>query len=469
VIVGKLPEAPAGAAAISDAGRVDAAPARPLDAGSDRTAHTVGIEPGSYSELCSGSGSVLTSVRADGSASACEARVERRIFSYGLCACEALRIEGESFLVDSFDSSAASYVAGQTGGNVGLAGAGLTLANDTQILGSFFVAGAGLLPLSAASFVVSGDLKSNATLQISGGAQRIVRDLWAGSDVEVSGGSLRVERDVYQAAQHGGIDALSIGGARYTREVSVPPPCTCGAAAPIDVAALVAQAAVRNDNAAASFDPEALAVPSIVTDAHALPCGRLYGPSLTLDGFSTFAWLATERTALFLQGDLRVAGTSTLMVGAPLSGELDLFIAGNIDIAAGSTLTLGSPTRPAKMRVFLAGQIKSQGTLGLAAQLYAPNATFSTATNGVELDQYGAVYARAIQLVNDRFHYDRAILESGPACTASQPVSCVSCHECPDELACKAGSCQPCMADSDCCEPAVCADGKCRALVSSWP
>jgi|GEM_PF-1082283 len=483
VIVGKLPRPSMPDAGRSESG-VDAASVGaagsqpPRDASLavappvprlDRTPYTVAIETSSYSELCNGSGSVLTSVRADGSASPCEARVERRVFGYGLCACEALQIEGESFLIDSFDSSAGAYTAGETGGNVGLAGTRMTLAHDTQILGSLSIAGDGVLPLAAASLVVSGDLKSNAALQVRGGMQRIVRDLWAGSDVVVSAGSLRVEGDAYQASQHTGLDALSIGGVRHQSELEVPEPCRCDAAAPIAVDALVAQASEQHDNAAASFDPSALAVGSLVTDAHVLPCGRLYGTSLTLDGPSTFVWMAMGRTALFLQGDLRVAESSTLMVGAPLSGELDLFVAGNIEVAASATLSLGASTRPAAMRVFVGGEINAQGSIQLAAQLYAPNATFSTAANTVDLDQFGAIYARSIQLVNDRFHYDRAILHTGPACVASQPVSCASCYECPEELACTAGTCQPCESDSDCCEPTVCTAGKCRPLVSSWP
>ncbi|HET8937742.1 MAG TPA: hypothetical protein VFN67_30065 [Polyangiales bacterium] len=92
-------------------------------------------------EFCKGSGIAISSQRADAARTDCEARIERRVVAYGLCACEELRTDPASFSIDSFDSSRGAYSAGQTGGNVGVSSASLQLADNTQILGSLWVAG----------------------------------------------------------------------------------------------------------------------------------------------------------------------------------------------------------------------------------------------------------------------------------------------------------------------------------------
>jgi CheY-like chemotaxis protein len=68
-----------------------------------------------------------------GGASDCEARVERRLFGYGLCACDALQLTGDTFLIDSFDSRNGVYKAGQTGGSVGVGSARAQFANHTEL------------------------------------------------------------------------------------------------------------------------------------------------------------------------------------------------------------------------------------------------------------------------------------------------------------------------------------------------
>ena len=440
---------------------------------SDLSRFTLSVDARPHAEFCKGRGIAISSQRADAAPADCESRIEPRVFAYGLCACEELRTDPASFLIDSFDSGRGAYSAGQTGGNVGLSSASLQLADDTQILGSLWVAGEGALALAAPRFTLSGDLKTNATLHVNAQNQHIVRDLWTAGDIVVNAGSLRVGRDAYQAFDRSGLAAIDVAGERrIARDLHVPAPCSCQTDAPIDVQALVKQAAANNDNAALSFDASTLEIPGLITNEQILPCGRLHAPSLTVQSTSTY-WLSSNtRTALFVSGDLTVGAYSTLSLnnGAtlPPNGELDVFIAGDLNVEANSTLALGFPARPAATRVFVAGQINARGILVLAAELYAPNASFASATLA-DAEMYGAIYARKIQLPSKRFHYDRAILDSGEACRAPAPQACSSCSDCPDDLSCRQGTCQPCQLDADCCEPLTCSARKCQILVSNWP
>lgn len=446
------------------------------DAGDGRAAEpmattgSVHIETGSHDAFCQGQGPALHERSDD--ASRCGARLMRKLFSYALCACDELRIEGDSFVLDSFDSRAGVYRAGETGAAVGSNGPLSALATDTQLLGSVLLASDEPLVLSK-RVIVAGDLKTNGTLDTSGSELAVGRDLWVGGDIRTSGGSITVARDVYQTARRIGVGDVQLGGRTFaSTDFRVEPPCACGDGDRIDVAALVAQARAMNDNEAVGWSPDPLALIGAGTsEAHSLPCGRLFLSETVVLNLSTFGAFATGRSALFIDGDFTVASLATVHLGV-LSGELDVFIRGNLSVESNSTLLFGDTARPAATRVFIGGEVTARGMIVLGAQLYAPNATIDVTPVARDLgaEAYGAVFARDIRgLGAGRVHYDRAILDAEPACSAPAPQRCDGCHECPGDLACVHGECAACATDADCCAPNVCANGSCLPLVTSWP
>jgi hypothetical protein len=436
----------------------------------------VGIEVGTHDQFCQGRGVALQSLHA-GTATDCHAQIERRLFSYALCACNELRLQTDSFLLDSFDSSQGAYMKSQTGAAVGVNGSLAPLAGDTQLLGSVRVADGGSIALTGTNFFVSDDFRTNAALEAGTATARFARDLWVAGDIHAQQNALAVERDAYQTPGHTGISSLQIGGSAHpSTDFSVPPPCACDDAAPLDVAALVDQARIMNDNAASGWSPDSLSVGffGLIAD---LPCGRLYAKSLVVPSGNGANLSVRGRTALFIDGDVTLGSTSTVNVAtADSGGELDLFIRGSIVIDATSTLTLGAAARPAALRVYVGGDIMVKppiSTIPFHAQLYAPHASVELPapnTLGILTEVHGSIFARNISVSSkQRMHYDRAILHASAECSAPAPQRCDACQECPGDLACVAGSCSACTRDADCCAPTTCANGKCQTLVSNAP
>jgi hypothetical protein len=460
----------AGMAAASGAG--GAAATHPSDA--------LGVEMGARDQFCHGRGVALQSVA--NHVADCSPRAERELFSYALCACNELRLQGDGFSLDSFDSTQGTYLNSQSGAAVGVNASLSQLATDTQLLGSLRVAGAGSIALPGTNFLVADDFKTNAALQANGAGTKFGRDLWVASDIHAPQDAIVVGRDAYQAPGHTGIRSLSVAGTAYTStDFSVPPPCPCDDAALLDIPALVDQARTMNDNAAAGWSADALSVGllGLITD---LPCGRLFANTISVPSGTNATLTLHGRTALFVAGDVKVEAVATLFIATPApagqppnTGELDLFIRGNLMLATTSTIFLGDNARPAALRVYVGGDIVMAypSSIPLGAQLYAPNATVDVpvpASTGIAGDAYGSIFARNIRSSGkQRMHYDRAILHAGAECSAAAPQRCDGCQQCPGDLACVAGSCSACTRDADCCAPSVCTNGKCQSLVSNFP
>jgi hypothetical protein len=171
---------------------------------------------------------------------------------------------------------------------------------------------------------------------------------------------------------------------------------------------------------------------------------------------------SSKRTALFIDGN--VTATNDFNFDPGTTGELDVFISGSLLITTASVV--GNVLRPFALRLYV-GDSFSAGLSTIAAQVYAPN-------SGVQLsgttEFYGSLVAKGVVVSGaEHLHFDRAILEAGKTCSATPPVSCDSCNQCPGALACVAGSCSPCTRDADCCEPLSCSSGACGALVVPAP
>ena len=439
------------------------------------TPDQLSIEPGTRDQFCGARGPAVRSVRPG---SDCPTRIERRFFSHALCACDWLRLIGDSSQIDSYDSSQGPYVTGELGASIGVNGGLTVLSPDSRVLGGVFASDDETLVLGgSAALTVSGDLKTNATLQALVTGTSIARDLWVGGDIVALQDAITVGRDVYQRSGRSGGDSLKVGGLR--REVdtfNIPAPCACDPASLLDVPALVEQARTMNDNAALGWSPDALKFGSFVTTSPMLPCGRLFVNAISVSGddplfaglaVSTIDIAAGQRTALFVDGDVTAQGVATLSLGTK-GGELDVFIRGNLLAETSSSILLGSnlmdPTaqpRPAALRVYVGGNVIVRGSLAVFGELYAPHAAIDVAFQAG--DSYGSIFARTIQTVGtQRLHYDRAILQTGEECSAPAPQRCDGCHQCPDDQACVAGSCNACVSDADCCAPTVCTQGKCK-------
>ena len=145
----------------------------------------------------------------------------------------------------------------------------------------------------------------------------------------------------------------------------------------------------------------------------------------------------SDRTALFIEGDLTITSSTLFLNDIAPGGELDIYISGKLVIAG--TLLLGDPARPSSaVRLFVGGELEDSDGLALAARVYAPRAKLELV--GLT-EAYGSVLANRITTTGaQRFHHDREGLEcSGPACPS-------------------------CTSDSDCCAPQVCSAGACRSL-----
>ena len=190
--------------------------------------YRVSFETGSRDDVCKGTGPILVGKREGVAAPGCAWRPERRVFGYGLCACEELRFDADSFVLDSFDSTQAAYKSNQTGGSIGVNGAITRLAPDTRVLGSLLSAGPGELALSGQNLLVTGDFKQHGALRLNAGAVRVGRDLWLSADAFPGTGKLQVDRDAYQTYGRSGLGSSNVAGRVFSGDVSVPEPCDCG-------------------------------------------------------------------------------------------------------------------------------------------------------------------------------------------------------------------------------------------------
>jgi hypothetical protein len=335
-------------------------------------------------------------VLADGT---CTGDLASTLFRRAVCGCDALSIG--DLATDGFDARIAPYAPGGLGGDVAC-DLGLDAAAIMTIGGDLMVAGAEGFE-GGATVDVLGDLASGGLLGRSssaitvGGAARIAGDVDVAS-LDVAG--------TLTTAPGTTSSGVVTAGATATADVTVPPTCRCD---DLDVAAVVAQHAAANHNAAIELAPDAFA--SVEGDATLdLPCGLFYLDQLQGSGTGTITIRATGRAALFIAGNITLG--QTLQVDLADGAELDLFVAGYIQTAA---LHLGDPARPSALRVYVASDGNIEVTTGssLAAHLYAPRSDLSIAA---PLEIYGSIVVRHLLGAALDVHHDLAIDDAGSGC-----------------------------------------------------
>jgi hypothetical protein len=345
---------------------------------------TIGEGDGQPDELCSGTVAVRT-------------------FNRALCTCEGYATS-TTLDTDSFDSAAGPYAPGGTLGDVGIDGELRTNAR-VSVRGALRVAG-------AAGAALGADLHAAHDLEIGGPL---------GSGVSVSsGGNARIAGNVdLMSLSVAGTLALPAGatiagtvtaGATQRTEVSVAPPCGCGADDLVDIAGFIAGHARDNQDAAIGLGPGQL------TDYHGavaldLPCGVYYVGPVRGDGSLTLR--VTGRAALLVDGDLSLTAPFTIELATD-DAELDLMIGGVL--SSDQALRIGRADHPARTRIYVAGAgtMNLSGDSQLAANLYAPSAALALSAAATV---YGSLFVRRLdQAAPVAIHYDVDVRRADVGC-----------------------------------------------------
>lgn len=433
----------------SDAGAgEDAATDSSVEVSSD-SGVTLGFE--SRDAYCAGEGSPVE-IRVPGTADGgvteqvCTTGLASRIFQFGICSCRDLDLPG-AFAIDAFDSDLPDDH-NKSGASIGTNGA-FTTSGSLRVRGSLVASGSGKLGVSGTDVQIDGNVRTNAKLDVAGASISFRRDLWVNGDIAVAG-LVSVRGDVYQTPGHTLSPELTIGGSAKSQVFVVPDPCACAEDQIVDIAAIVADGRAHNHNADLGL-PQDATLNMQGTGGVTLDCGRFIFGSSSISGSGNTIH-ATGRTAVFVDGDLEIAGDFGVDVGS--EGELDIFVSGNLKLSGAGTV--GSVARPAALRFYVAGSeaIQIKGALVFAANVYAPRALVEI---GGADDIYGALFAADVEISGaHEMHYDRAIMTSdgGEKCepptpppptppTPPEEPGCKGDLDCDPALVCESGSCTP--------------------------
>jgi hypothetical protein len=331
----------------------------------------------------------------------CAAALETRGHRFALCACDTLTL-GARLRTDAFDSTNSGNN-DQVSAAVGTDGALVTTA-ELEAGGAIYVADPGGVSAdghlqAGASFRSGGPL----TMLASNAEADLLGDAYVNGDltgmVKVSG-TLFVPTTVTVGSN---VEAPTVSPG----PVLVSAPCDCSDGF-VDVADAITTAELDNGDAAAGFDPNALAMVSIATQL-SLGCGTYF---LNAIG-------ATAPITLVVHGRTLLAVANSVSLGSGLtvaldsSAELDLLVGGWINTSGG---TIGAPSAPARFRIWTAStdSLTFDDQPTIAAVVHAPGSV-ATATSGLTLS--GSLFVKTLILGGDsELHYDRAILSAGAEC-----------------------------------------------------
>ena len=339
-----------------------------------------------------------------GGSATCAGALATRTFQFALCTCTDYA-SNVGLSTDSFDSATGPYRApGGVAAAVGVNGK-LESTGSATIRGSLWVAGADLR--FGPSLDVSGDLSAAGRLGSAITSVRVGGAARVGSDIEVA--SLTVAGTLSLPAAATLTAPTQSVGALRREAVTVAPPCPCGAASEIDIAALVEAHRSANHNADIGLGADSL-VGFTQDQTRELPCGRYF--LSRIDGRAGLTLVITGRVALFIAGDITLTGA--LRVDVRPGGQLDLFVGTHIDV--GSDLSFGSPAAPADARLYVGGggAINLAGNSVIAGNLYAPRADL-VISGGAEV--FGALLVqRVVHSAPLSLHHDVAVRRAGDSC-----------------------------------------------------
>ncbi len=385
----------------------------------------------------------------------CTGRIAETRFGNALCTCNDATMAGylKTRAFDSRTGPAPDTLEG--GGSVGINHTYSITTGFTDVGGAFTVAGSE--SLSFAGFLqVGGDLRL-AGEAIVAGYTKIYRNAWLGGAF-TDLGPFDVGGDLHTGASVMAIP-VRVGG---TRAAFSPfgAPCPCEPSQLLDVGALVDDAKLHNDNAAAGIDARMLNLVVGNVDV-TLPCGRFFFEHI--GGIGNIIVNVTGRAAVFV--DESVDATGNLEFRLAPGAAVDLFIRGNLVLTGRAVF--GSRERPAGSRIYVGGDgdVLLIGAGGFVGNLYAPR-SLVTAVGYAEV--WGSIFARDFQCPGyANFVYDSAIQHAGDSCDQPPPPkdSCDHCGTCTGGTACVGETCGACTLDGDCCSPMICSGGKCIEYV----
>jgi hypothetical protein len=302
-----------------------------------------------------------------GGAPRCEDTSAPALFKNALCLCGSYDAAG------NLGVSGKGSEPGVFGINGHFAQLGNALVNGTLIVHQ---------GISAANLRVTGSMRSNtsvnvANLEVGGnlyvGTNLLGVGLLAGGGVWVGGQSTMI------------FNTKPIQ--KYTGDLS--PPCACGADQVLDVAAAVAAARTKNDNASNGLGES----PALLTGKGlVLNSGSYYfkgGPAAV----GNQKLLANGSVKIYVDGDLESVGNESIEITE--GTILEMYVAGNV--ASVGNLVVGDRFHPAAFRLYVGGaqpvEIRHVGNKSFRGAIYAPRAAIKLLGN-VEIE--GALFADTI-------------------------------------------------------------------------
>jgi hypothetical protein len=328
------------------------------------------------------------------------------IFDRALCACGSLSTLGD---LRTARMTVTPGAVPSSRADVGVVGTLQSAAFVGPIDGDLTIAGLGLNALVAVDGRVTGALRVAGDLALRGAAT-VASDAWLGGQL-LGDGLLAVQGDAYRGFAPPGAPpipvaaTLEVAGDVVTQAFTLEPPCACDAEPAVDVAAVVALAAVDNDNTRAGFAPDSL-THAAEGEIHELTGGRLFAHAVSAAG--DLVLRVTGRNALFVGGDVQVGGAlrAELADGA----ELELWIAR--DVAVAGPIALGSreqiPVPPP------AADAVATPNEEWIVNLYAPQVDLSLPRDTTVT---GALFVRSIVSVGDlHVEYDSAVTARRSIC-----------------------------------------------------
>jgi hypothetical protein len=448
------------------------------------------------SAFCTGMGTVVVV----GGGGECAGEIAQETFQFGLCACDTITVQSQ-LTVDAFDSMVGPYdpLTRINDGHLGINGE-LVAGGKVSIYGSSYVGGGGFSVGPESLIVKNCYAAGTATQAIS--STDIGRNAFFDGNVV---GRFNIGGDLHvpQAAIVSQPTINNLVGSLIRGPIQPTTPCPCAPGEVLDVAGLTAWAATHNDNDETNVLTSTTWESGMGPDVIRLPCGRYYLTQIIHPRGLTI--IAEDRTVLFVDGDMTIAGSVNLDIEP--DAEIDLFIAGSLSIQAATRF--GDPNYPSRVRTYVggAGDIVFSASSEFGGNLYAPRANvyFEAST-----DLHGALFCNNGSFTgNASVHFDRAVRSAGEECNEDPdggvndggpndggvadtgigtdggpppdggslpdagppdtggPAGCTSCNECAPTEGCvipagqTSGMCGACVFDTDCCPPLSCIAGVC--------
>lgn len=346
------------------------------------------------------------------------AATREKLFRYALCSCADIKLP-LPLTTDAFDSRVGPYAPGTRGGSVGT-NRRLSAASTVDIGGSIVASGHG----SAAVFVgassrVSDYVRLNTELSINSAELRIERDLWVNGRILSVNGALHVGGQISQPDAADNLGDIAAAEGLHVEPVRVDQACACDG---LDFTHVTEHFAAHSDNAAQHLQPDALAAAPQL----AWPCGQF---TFTGGSIAATRWSVSDRTALFIEGDLDLGAPLEISLGA--QAGLDIFVHGSLHLKEAAAL---STTRPGQLRVYVSGTDPILLPYGARfdCSLYAPNAELRVRDQS-ELS--GAfLVSELVTSTALAIHYDASAANGFS-------TSCTADGDCTPPWICEAGEC----------------------------